>query len=110
MVDSTKALIRIRKNHPCFRYSDTKTMWEHISFADIDRKVLIYQLHDEHEDVMVFFNPTTEEFSYHLPYAYELLYYNAGVQNESLQDVKIAGVSTIVLVHCHDSSRTDSDI
>ncbi len=110
LVDSTKALIRIRKNHPCFRYSDTKTMWEHISFADIDRKVLIYQLHDEHEDVMVFFNPTTEEFSYHLPYAYELLYYNAGVQNESLQDVKIAGVSTIVLAHCNDSSRTDSDI
>ncbi len=103
LVDSTKALIRIRKEHPAFRYSNTQTMQENISFADIDRKVLIYQLHDKQEDIMVFFNPTMEEFSYHLPCAYELLYYNAAVLNEYIQDVRITGVSTIVLVHRHEA-------
>lgn len=103
LVDSTKALIRIRKEHPAFRYSNTQTMQENISFADIDRKVLIYQLHDKQEDIMVFFNPTMEEFSYHLPCAYELLYYNAAVLNEYIQDVRITGVSIIVLVHRHEA-------
>lgn len=102
LVMSTKALIHIRKNHPCFRYHDTETMREHISFTDIDRKVLIYQLKDDNEDMVVLFNPTAETFSYHLPCAYELLYYNGSTQNELVQDVNITGISTIVLMHPHD--------
>lgn len=99
LVDSTKALIRIRKEHPCFRYHDRETMREHIAFADIDRKVLIYELNDDQEEMVVLFNPTLETFVYSLPCAYELLYYNQAVEAESMQEVTIDAVSVIVLRH-----------
>lgn len=97
IVDSTKALIEIRKKYACLRYAKANEIHEHVDFMDIDRKVLIYHVHGESEELMIFFNPTGENFTYHLDSEYKLLYYNAKVENEAYQDVQIDRYATIVM-------------
>jgi len=104
IVASTRALIKIRKEHEGFRYALSEDVNAHVRFTDIDRKVLVYEIQNEKEDIIVFFNPTTERFVYHLPCAYDLLYYNAEVTDETHQDVQIDSVSTIILVHPKEMS------
>jgi len=99
IVDSTRALIQIRKEHACLRYANVDEVRAHVSFQDIDRKVLLYQIHDEKETMLIFFNPTMEQFTYHLDQPYELLYYNTKVEKEYHQELQITPCSTIVLVH-----------
>lgn len=99
MVEHTKALIRIRKAHAGFRYESAAMIHRHVEVSDIDRKVLVYEIHDEKEDLIVFFNPTMESFTYHLPAAYELLFYNGPVSNERYEELSIMGISTIVMTH-----------
>ena len=62
-------------------------------------KVLVYEIHDENESVIVFFNPTHEQFYYRFEQPYELLYYNAKCEHQSLHEIQIEPISTIVLVH-----------
>lgn len=102
IVDSTKALIKIRKQFACLRYATADEVNAHVDFEDIDHKVLIYHVHDETQDLMIFFNPTSEHFTYHLPCPYDLLYYNAGISNEQYQDVQIDACSTIVMAKPKD--------
>lgn len=97
IVDSTKALMEIRKQFSCLRLSDAEEVHRYVDFMDIDRKVLIYHIHKEGEELMIFFNPTVENFTYHLDSEYKLLYYNAKVENEAYQDVQIDKYSTIVM-------------
>lgn len=97
LVDSTKALIEIRKHYRCLRYATAEEVHKHVEFEDIQQKVLIYKMEDEAEQLIVIFNPTLEHYVYHLPCAYELLYYNAKVTNEQYQDVQIDACSVIVM-------------
>lgn len=97
IVDSTKALIGIRKKYSCLRYDNAQDIQKYVEFEDIDHKVLVYKVKDEQEELVIFFNPTMEHFLYHLPEAYELLYYNAEIKNEAYQDVQIDACSVIVM-------------
>ncbi len=104
IVESTKALIEIRKAYACLRYATQDEVVKNVEFHDIDRKVLIYQTKDESEELMVFFNPTYEQFVYHLPCDYHLLYYNGRSSKDLCHEVHIGAVSTIVLAKSSGNS------
>lgn len=97
IVESTKALIQIRKKYHCLRFENAQDVQNYVEFEDIDRKVIVYKTRDETDELIIFFNPTMEHFTYHLPEAYDLLYYNTGIKNEAYQDVQIDACSTIVM-------------
>lgn len=97
IVESTKALIEIRKNYACLRYATREDVVNNVEFHDIDRKVLIYQVKDAQDELMIFFNPTYEQFVYSLASDYDVLYYNGRASKEPCHELHIGGVSTIVL-------------
>lgn len=97
LVDCTKALIAIRKRFASLRYATRDEVVKHVDLSDIDRKVIVYRIHDAKEDLVIFFNPTKEHFTFHLECEYQLLYYNGEVKNEQYQEVKIDQYSTIVM-------------
>lgn len=101
IVEATKALIQIRKEHSVLRYATADEVRAHVFFRDIDRKVLIYEIHDESESMIIFFNPTHEQFHYHFEQPYELLYYNAQCTCETICDLTIEAISTIILACKH---------
>ena len=96
MVKITKDLIRIRKEHPILRYSMKEDVEQHVSFSDIAQKVLLYKIRDEHDDMVIIFNPTGEYFSYEFEAAYPLLYYNGASEDILIKKVNIEPYSTIV--------------
>ncbi len=95
MVGHVKQLIRIRRDHSCFRYSITESLYHRVAFDDIERKVLIYKTSDGEESIWTFFNPTGSPFHYHLDTPAEILYYN-GEEGYREQDLEIRPYSTIV--------------
>lgn len=96
IVDCTKELIRIRKKHDCLRYQSSHEVQEHIHFDMIQNKVLIYKIHDENEEMVIYFNPTGEYFTYDLGKAYRLEYYNGKAEDILIQKVNIDPYSVIV--------------
>lgn len=96
-VDCTKALIELRKTHPCFRYATAQEIEQYVSFDTIENKVLLYRMKDTLEDMLVIFNPTQEHFHYRLEDGYSLLYYNEKTEDIKMQVIDIHPVSTIVL-------------
>ncbi|MEG0528139.1 MAG: type I pullulanase, partial [Longicatena sp.] len=98
LVEQTKALITLRRNYESFRYSTSKEIEEHVSFMDLYRQVLIYQMQDEQGTMQVILNPTMNTFVYELKEEYQVLFYNGSVQpTEFTQNLQIEAVSTIVV-------------
>lgn len=96
IVDITKDLIQIRKKHKILRYSTREEVEQHVSFEDIEQKVLLYKIKDEHDDMVVIFNPTGEVFTYEFQEAYPLIYYNGKSEDILIKKVNISPYSTII--------------
>lgn len=96
IVDITKDLIQIRKKHKVLRYSTREEVEQHVSFEDIEQKVLLYKIKDEHDDMVVIFNPTGEVFTYEFQEAYPLIYYNGKSEDILIKKVNISPYSTII--------------
>ncbi|MEG0842279.1 MAG: type I pullulanase [Erysipelotrichaceae bacterium] len=76
IVECFKALVQIRKKYDCFRYDTTQAVNDHVSFEDIEQKVLLYKIKDEKNDLIVVFNPSENAFNYNFKQEYCLLYDN----------------------------------
>lgn len=96
IVNSTKALIAIRKAHRGFRYMTSEALAQYVSFEDIERKVLLYKIKDEEEDIVVIFNPSGEQFTYEFQEPYSLLYDNGKTEDILIKKVNINPYSTII--------------
>lgn len=97
LVEATKALIAIRKKYTCLRYASADEVIKHVDVQDIDHKAIVYRIHDAKEDLVVFFNPTPDNLTFHLESEYKLIFYNGKVEDEAYQDVLIDKYSTIVM-------------
>lgn len=96
MQEHTKLLIRLRKEHPCFRYSITESLYQNVAFEEINGKALIYKAKDEKEELWSFFNPSPETLYYHLPQPSDILYYNGASTLRSQIDLEIQPYSTVI--------------
>lgn len=97
IVDCTKELINIRKKYACLRYSSSQEVQNHVCFDTIQNKVLVYKINDDKEKLIMFFNPSTEVFTYDLKEVYQLVYYNEKSEDILIQKVNIEPYSVIVL-------------
>ena len=98
IVDSTKALIRIRKEHAGFRYSDAADVMKYVSFEHLNQKVLLYRIHNEEEELITIMNPTNEWFHYDLQDSYTLLYRNGEAEDIRMKIIDIHPYATMVFV------------
>ena len=96
MVEHTKLLIRIRREHPAFRYSITEDLYQHVSFEEIEGQALIYKVKDGQEEIWSFFHPGATTLYYHLPGNVDILYYNGPSTLTDQQDLEIQPYTTIV--------------
>ena len=69
----------------------------YVSFEDLERKVLLYKIKDDHSDIIVIFNPMQESFHYCFDGDYRLLYHNGKTAGEMISEINILPVSVIVL-------------
>lgn len=97
IVQCTKALIELRKEYACFRYASAEEVNRYVSFEDLERKVLLYKIKDDHSDIIVIFNPMQESFHYCFDGDYRLLYHNGKAAGEMISEIDILPVSVIVL-------------
>ena len=97
LVESTKALIRLRRKYKCFRYASKQEIEKYVSFVNLEGQVLLYHIYDTVDDMVVVFNPTgnTLEYDFHIPY--QLLFYNEQSEDILIQKLTIKPYSTIVL-------------
>lgn len=97
LVESTKALIQLRRKYKCFRYASKQEIEKYVSFVNLEGQVLLYHIYDTVDDMVVVFNPTgnTLEYDFHIPY--QLLFYNEQSEDILIQKLTIKPYSTIVL-------------
>ena len=86
VVRFTRDMIELRKKNPAFRMTSAEEIKDHVSFSDIEGKVLIYHLHHLKEgsfkDIWVYFNPTSQVFYQNFPSYVTLIANEAGLINE----------------------------
>lgn len=96
MVQVMRDLVAIRKQHPILRLSTREEVEACVSFEDIQQKVLLYKVKDEHDDMIMIFNPTGEHFSYEFDQAYPMIYCNKASEDILIKKVNIAPYSTMI--------------
>ena len=96
IVQQTKKLIQIRKNHPCFRLRSAEEIENGVRFDSIYDQVLVYDCIKEHDHCLAFFNPTNIPYDYHLNENCMILFDNGQCNNEKTQDIHIAAFSVVI--------------
>lgn len=67
VVEQFKQLVKLRKEHPSFRLDTKVKIEQYVQTETIQNKVLVYKTSDGTENLITFFNPSTEYFEYRLP-------------------------------------------
>lgn len=96
VLEHTKLLIRLRREHACFRYSMREALYQNVEFEEMENQVLIYKTRDRQEELWTFFNPSERLFHYVLPKEADVLYYNGASRLPHSRDLEIQPYSTIV--------------
>lgn len=96
VVDQYKELIKIRKEHPCFRLDTIEKIRDQVQFETIQDQVLVYRCHDEKEQCVSFFNPTYETFHYSMNKEGTLLFDSDGPSGVSVKEITIAPHGVVV--------------
>lgn len=95
IVNDTKKLISIRKEHECFRLS-TKEELENVSFNDIEGSALVYYTKKDDDSCGVIFNPTNRYFNYDLNADARILFDNGQCNSSNTNKILVAPYSVIV--------------
>lgn len=82
VVEQVKELIKIRKNHPCFRLRTSEEIKSNVSFDVIDHQALVYGARKGKDECVVLFNPTAHTYYYHIEESGKIIY-----DSEHINDV-----------------------
>ena len=96
VVDQTKALIQIRKDHPCFRLSTVEKTRENTRFQTIEDDVLIYECNDKEDSCISFFNPTGKTYHYVVSDDVQILFDNGNDNKNVTREITIAPYAVVV--------------
>ncbi len=66
IVDQTKELIRIRREHPALRLKTAEEIRSNTSFETVDNQLLVYRANKDDDHLVMFFNPGRQNFDYDL--------------------------------------------
>lgn len=94
----TKSLIEIRKQYPCLRLAEAEAIYKSVYYGTIQETILEYRVRDENDALIILFNPTCTSYRYTVPSGYEMIFYNALLQeNEKAKTIEIHGITVVVL-------------
>ena len=96
VVENTKALIQIRKDHACFRLRTRKECKDNVYFSTIEDEALVYNTRKEMDHCIVFFNPSLNHHEYKLDRNVKILFDNGNCNESKTNLVQIAPVSVVV--------------
>lgn len=96
VVDQTKTLIQIRKDHPCFRLSTVEKTRENTRFQTIEDDVLIYECNDKEDSCISFFNPTGKTYHYVVSDDVQILFDNGNDNKNVTREITIAPYAVVV--------------
>lgn len=94
--NETKALIKIRKEHRCFRLKDTSDL-ANVHFDTIENQALVYFSQKESDACAVIFNPVNRYFNYTFDCEGTILFDNGHCNNARAQNVFVAPYSVVVI-------------
>lgn len=96
IVDATRKLIYIRKNHPCFRLSTTEQIVQNVSFDMIYDQVLVYHCRSENDRCISFFNPSNVTCEYNLNGKGHIIFDSSEKNEQVVSKIKIHPYSVVV--------------
>lgn len=96
VVNATKELIKIRKEHPSFRLSNSEDISNNVHFETIENQVLIYKVQKDNDQNYVFFNPTGRYFQYTMHQSGEILFDSGNNNYRNTTQLNITPYSVIV--------------
>lgn len=98
VVNYTKDLIDFRQQHKVFRCQTAQEIQERISFKMLANGCCMMRCEDEHETLLVFFNPSKEQYFYELDQEGILLIDENGYTNKPIiHTVSLNPISMIVV-------------
>ncbi|WP_304683528.1 type I pullulanase [Ileibacterium valens] len=97
IVDATKKLIEIRKNHPALRLLTKEEIENNVSTENMASSVLVYRAHKDDDSLVCFFNPTDRFYDYNLNQNGKILFDSGKSNPEETNSVVIAPYSAIIV-------------
>lgn len=93
----TKELIALRKEFSCLRQYNAQDIHQNVSYGAYNDKVLRYNVKDENDELIIFFNPTYTMYPYAVEAGYEMIFYNNRLKKaEQPEFVDIHGLSVVI--------------
>ncbi|MCF0260088.1 MAG: type I pullulanase [Erysipelotrichaceae bacterium] len=93
VVEATRKMIEIRKNHPSLRLASAADIEKHVKTEDLEGQVLVYKTKTEDDELILFFNPTERYFDYSLEKKGRVLLDTGGINEERTHKVYIGPLS-----------------
>ncbi|MDF9824567.1 pullulanase [Breznakia sp. PF5-3] len=97
VVNYTKDLIAIRKQHMLFRMNDVDKIYHNIYYEHISERVLFYILEGKDYKLQVVFNPTREKYTKVLDEEWEIIFYNGKINGRIVKKFDIFPLDVIIL-------------
>ena len=102
--DYTRDLIQLRKEHPAFRFAEENEIYHHVESQICNNQLVTLRLYDigtwdEFDEIIVFFNATTDRQEYALPDAYQVLLDEQGLtKSHAVTEVALVNGLSIMVV------------
>ncbi|MGM9947976.1 type I pullulanase [Floccifex sp.] len=96
VVNATKELIRIRKEHPCFRLTTRKECQENVYISPILSDVIVYNTRKNLDHCIVFFNPSIKSHEYNLDRNAQVIFDSEFVNESKTTHVQIPPLSVVI--------------
>ena len=96
MVEATKKLIKIRKDHPCFRLRSTQEIKDGVYVSTMIDQVLVYNTRKDDDHCICYFNPTGDWFNYYVDGEVDILFDSGLANGPIMHNVQIAPYSVVV--------------
>lgn len=97
IVNETKKMIEIRKNHPSLRLATVDEIRDNVIVESIENQVLVYKTRKDDDDLIMFFNPTDRYFEYSLNRMGQVLLDTGHCNEQRTGKVYIAPISAIAV-------------
>lgn len=97
MIQYVKELIEIRKQYSCLRMHQGEKVQKNVVYEAIQESVLAYYVHDENDELAIYFNPTNINYKITPKSEYAMIFYNQKIKEEKCEMFEINPQSVVIL-------------
>lgn len=93
----TKELIALRKEFSCLRLHRAQDIHQNVSYGAFNDCVLRYNVKDDKDELIIFFNPTYTMYPYAVEKGFEMIFYNNRLKQPEMPEfVDLHGLSVVI--------------